>query len=147
MYYLGYISAESMPFNEIIITDILNKSRNNNPQLGITGILLHVEGCLLQLLEGDRENVEKLYNKISQDSRHTAIVRLIEGEQERRCFEDWSMGFKSLTIEESIALNNYLDLRTGKWKSIESRFEDRLNPILIFLKSFYLGDIGVGEGT
>ena len=52
---------------------ILRKSKANNPQLGVTGVLCFSEGIFLQVLEGGRSAVNRLYNRIVSDSRHTEV--------------------------------------------------------------------------
>ncbi len=55
---------------------ILRKSKANNPALGITGVLCFSEGIFLQVLEGGRSAVNRLYNRIAADPRHTDVELL-----------------------------------------------------------------------
>jgi Sensors of blue-light using FAD len=71
---------------------ILKKSKTNNTKDGVTGVLCFSEGIFLQVLEGGRSAVNRLYNRISQDARHTDVVLLNYDEVEERRFSGWSMG-------------------------------------------------------
>ncbi len=71
---------------------ILKKSKANNPQLGVTGVLCFSEGTFMQVLEGGRAAVNKLYNRIASDSRHTDVELLCYQEIGERRFAGWSMG-------------------------------------------------------
>jgi hypothetical protein len=71
---------------------ILKKSKANNPKAGITGALCFSEGIFIQVLEGGRAAVNKLYNRIARDDRHNDVVLLNYDEIEERCFAGWSMG-------------------------------------------------------
>ena len=46
----------------------------------------------LQVLEGGRTAVSKLYNRIASDARHTDVVLLNFDEIDERRFSGWSMG-------------------------------------------------------
>lgn len=71
---------------------ILKKSKANNPQLGVTGVLCFSEGTFMQVLEGGRAAVNQLYNRIASDSRHTDVELLCYQEIGERRFAGWSMG-------------------------------------------------------
>jgi hypothetical protein len=71
---------------------ILRKSKANNPALGVTGVLCFSEGIFLQVLEGGRGAVNKLYNRIASDARHTQVELLSYEEIGERRFAGWSMG-------------------------------------------------------
>jgi hypothetical protein len=74
------------------IQAIMEASRINNPRNGITGILCHSNHIYLQLIEGGREQVNALYNKILRDARHTDVVLLDYEEVVERRFSGWTMG-------------------------------------------------------
>lgn len=90
---LIYISAANRDFSEQELEELLAKARANNASLGITGMLLFHEGSFIQALEGPKDKVQALYEKIAEDDRHTETVVLYKGDQEEPDFESWSMGF------------------------------------------------------
>ena len=67
-------------------------SKANNPALGITGVLCFSEGIFLQVLEGGRSAVNRLYNRIAADPRHSEVELLCYEEIGERRFAGWSMG-------------------------------------------------------
>jgi hypothetical protein len=71
---------------------IVRKSKANNPSVGVTGVLCFSEGIFLQALEGGRSAVNKLYNRIATDPRHTDVELMCYEEIGERRFAGWSMG-------------------------------------------------------
>jgi len=59
-------------------------------------MLLYDDGSFLQVLEGEREPMSALYERILADRRHTSIMKLLEREIDERQFGDWKMGFVSV---------------------------------------------------
>lgn len=74
------------------IEAILEQSRRHNPAHGITGILCHGGDVFMQVLEGGRDNVSVLYNKIVRDERHRDVTLLYFIEVAERRFAGWTMG-------------------------------------------------------
>jgi len=87
-----YASRMQKALNAAAQNAILESSRKNNVKNGITGVLLSTGNVFVQLLEGGREEVSKLYNQIIIDPRHKDVVLLVYEEIAERRFEGWSMG-------------------------------------------------------
>lgn len=88
-----------------LIDAILARSRVTNPALGITGILCHGGDVFMQVLEGGREPVNELYNRIVRDPRHQNVTLLHYAEVAERRFSGWTMGQVNLArINPSIVL-------------------------------------------
>ncbi|RZS56796.1 BLUF domain-containing protein [Sphaerotilus mobilis] len=88
-----------------LIEAILARSRVHNPALGITGILCHGGDVFMQVLEGGREPVNQLYNRIASDPRHQDVTLLHYAEIAERRFSGWTMGQVNLArINPSIVL-------------------------------------------
>jgi hypothetical protein len=75
---------------------ILECSRHNNQAAGLTGMLLYANCRILQVLEGERAAVERVFTAILKDPRHNDISVISRDEIQQRSFRQWSMGFKSL---------------------------------------------------
>ncbi|MBN8489289.1 MAG: BLUF domain-containing protein [Burkholderiales bacterium] len=75
---------------------IVRQSRARNAELGVTGLLCHSEGVFVQVLEGGRAAVNRLYNQIVSDPRHKDVTLLAYTEISERRFAGWSMGQVSL---------------------------------------------------
>ena len=89
---LMYASRAVPAVDQEELLAILKKSKANNPKVGVTGALCFSEGIFLQVLEGGRNAVNQLYNRIAGDARHTDVVLLNYDEIEERRFAGWSMG-------------------------------------------------------
>ena len=71
----------------------LEKFRIKNQSKEITGVLCSGEGIFLQVLEGYRSDVNKLYANIHKDGRHSDIELLHYEEITERAFYAWSMDY------------------------------------------------------
>ena len=89
---LMYASRATETVRPEALHAILKKSTHNNPGVGVTGVLCFSGEIFLQVLEGGRSQVSKLYNRIAQDPRHTDVVLLSYDEIEERSFAGWAMG-------------------------------------------------------
>lgn len=107
-------AADSVNQNELVA--ILKKSKVNNADIGVTGVLCFSAGIFLQVLEGGRSPVSALYNRIANDPRHHDVVLLSYEEVDERRFAGWSMGRANLSrlnpalvmkCSESALLNPY----------------------------------------
>jgi len=110
MYYILYLSAVSDYLDDDELQNILSLSRKNNQMKNITGVLLYGNGQFIQLLEGDRDLLDKTFQKIKLDPRHLDITVIASGNLEKRCFPEWYMGFKPIRTESKEVLDGFLDL-------------------------------------
>lgn len=90
---LTYASRSSSDITPEQVRDIAEISQKNNVKTGITGALVFSDGIFLQKLEGERQTVNQLYEKILKDERHEETVILDYAEILSRDFTEWSMGF------------------------------------------------------
>jgi hypothetical protein len=98
-------AAESAP--DSLIENILQQARHKNPELGITGVLCHGGDVFLQALEGGRDSVNALYNRIVCDRRHRRVTLLTYEEIAERRFAGWTMGLVNLSKVNSSTLLKY----------------------------------------
>lgn len=134
LFQIVYSSASTTPGNREAVLKILDESIKNNPANGITGMLLAVDDCYLQVLEGEENDVRRLFSKILVDYRHQKIVKLYEKPIEHRYFREWSMGYAELSAPEVYTLpgcNNFFqsgktlsDLEESTAKKIIKGFRD-----------------------
>lgn len=102
---LLYASRAVEPLGTEVIEDILSSSRKGNPPMGITGLLCHSGDIFMQVLEGGRDAVSALYNRIAQDPRHRDVIVLQYEEITERRFAGWTMGQVNLNrVNPSILL-------------------------------------------
>ncbi|MFD2717278.1 BLUF domain-containing protein [Hymenobacter monticola] len=109
LHHLVYQSAATTGLNEAELTALLAQSRAWNHGHDLTGLLLYSNGDIMQVLEGPKEEVYYIFNRIAQDARHGRVVKLSDGPIAGRHFSQWSMGFKALKPEEFIHLQGYVD--------------------------------------
>ncbi len=102
---LLYASRSVEPLSAEVIDSILAKSRKDNPALGVTGLLCYSGDNFMQVLEGGRDTINALYNRIGRDPRHRDVVLLNYEEITERRFAGWTMGQVNLAkINPSILL-------------------------------------------
>ncbi len=109
---LVYVSASSGLFSDEELVKLLEKSRENNTRLDVTGMLLYKDGNFMQVLEGPENTVYKLYDHIGKDPRHKGVIVLYKENVTQRQFPDWSMGFKNLRnpdLAETPGYNAFLN--------------------------------------
>ena len=83
------------------IRSILEVSQRNNGRVGVTGALMFNSGCFAQVLEGSREAVEEVFERIQQDERHGDVSLLAFDRAPQRAFENWSMGFVGASVDDA----------------------------------------------
>jgi hypothetical protein len=65
----------------------------------------------MQLLEGEKKEVESLFGKIALDLRHEGLKILIKQESQERVFKDWNMGYRKIDKIETDIINSILPLQ------------------------------------
>ncbi|MEL6589359.1 MAG: BLUF domain-containing protein [Bacteroidota bacterium] len=111
IFQLVYLSQTIDLLSGSELDTILETSHFNNKGRNITGVLLYVDGNVIQLLEGDEYEVQRLYRKICQDHRHYGMIVLYQGFAETRLFPDWSMGYHRVSrFELEDQFGSHLDL-------------------------------------
>ena len=109
---LLYASRAATSDDPDVLGVILKQSRHNNPKMGITGVLCCSGGTFLQVLEGGRSTVSRLYNRIAGDPRHDDVVLLNYEEIAERRFAGWSMGQVNLARLNPALLLKYSETAT-----------------------------------
>jgi len=131
MYYLIYLSTAVKSITEDDLTAILEKSRLNNLEKQITGLLLYAEGAFIQVLEGDKKDVTYIFDKIIEDKRHKNVIVLITNDIDKRVFPNWQMGFSVIDQDKLAELEGYINPKK------DNLFNDDVeHPAIIIMKSF-----------
>jgi len=107
IYSLVYVSSAVELFTNDELEALLEKSRKNNHARDVTGMLLYKDGNFMQFLEGPRDNVVALSEKIKVDPRHHGMMVLLQEQKPERQFNEWSMGFKKYKSGEKITIPGY----------------------------------------
>jgi hypothetical protein len=104
---LVYYSISNTEITSEILSDILITSRDFNSKNNVTGCLLYHNKVFLQLLEGEKETVENLFEKIKEDKRHSNIILVVKEGVNKRLFTDWSMAFHELNSSK-MSINQFI---------------------------------------
>lgn len=131
MYNIIYISTAMQLFDEYELTILLDECREYNGQQGITGMLLYADGTFIQVLEGEKADVMRVFEKIKYDARHNNIIELAGGPLTERNFPQWEMGFASVNSVILQEFEGYINPVNGVFLNDHTR-----NAAMILLKSF-----------
>ena len=130
MHRIIYFSSATNLLTDNELHLLLDKSRIKNSQNDISGILIHIDGDILQVLEGEKEKIQNLFELIKLDPRHRTIIKVFNNEVSSRMFENWSMGYSQETIEDIRKNNNFSSLSMSELK------ENKGNIVTVFLETF-----------
>jgi hypothetical protein len=141
-----YFSKSIKQMQEDDLISLLQQSRDWNKQHNLSGMLVYMQGGFLsknagrfmQVIEGSKDEVDYIFGKIKQDSRHEQINIINYQPIEKRNFNDWQMGFQSVDVEAGNDVNGFFELNDDFLKS--EKFK-KSNMALNFLKSFYSTDM------
>lgn len=89
-----------------VLEQIAYISSGRNEKIGISGILLHADNTIVQVLEGERYAVLDLYDKIQRDKRHYEVRLVAQKETDTRMFANIPMAFKVVSGPEINAVLN-----------------------------------------
>jgi hypothetical protein len=92
IYYSKSTWKDGDPSLLVQLRDIVTSAQRNNARAGVTGFLIFDKTWFVQILEGDRANVNEIYNKISRDKRHGGLNIINMRDAETRSFPSWAMG-------------------------------------------------------
>src|SRR5690606_485615 len=106
---LLYASQAANALTPETLDAILGTARRRNPPEGITGLLCTSGDTFMQVLEGGREAVNRLYTRICQDARHRDLILLHYEEITERRFAAWTMGQVNLSRVNPSILLKYSD--------------------------------------
>ena len=101
--YVYVSTAEQLGQDDIAA--ILESCQRNNAAHQVTGLLLYNGRNFLQLLEGERNDLEWVMRRIEHDSRHHGISRLYDEPTSARACPDWLMKRIALGIQAKPAAN------------------------------------------
>ncbi|MEL7145997.1 MAG: BLUF domain-containing protein [Bacteroidota bacterium] len=136
LYSIIYTSNSTTVWTEKELTTLLNVAQSKNSVLGITGILMHINGKFIQVLEGENlSSLELLMSHIANDDRHTDLFELMKSPIDKRQFSKWTMGFLNCPDAEDFKdLSGYSDVDLF---INDLRKATGWSPAFEFLKMFY----------
>lgn len=99
LYQIIYVSQRACDDEEI--KKILEKSQTNNKEIEVTGLLMYTKDSFIQCIEGEKDNVNNLYDKIKKDDRHRNSVLISYRPIKKRDFPAWNMGEKNINVDNT----------------------------------------------
>ena len=128
-----YVSNALGGLSEGEIEVILERSRANNREADVTGILLHRDGSFMQLIEGPQAGLERTYATIRGDPRHTGIVEISNEPATAREFPNWSMAYRTRGFQAFADPDQFESLL----RPISPSTQSALSPAKLLLNRFW----------
>lgn len=92
MHRVVYLSRATVKMSDDDLTQLIEKAQERNSAAGLTGVVVHMQGRFLQVLEGRETAVHACFEHIRCDRRHTDIRVIQFGPVKSRAFRDWKIG-------------------------------------------------------
>ena len=109
------------------IKSLLRSSQKDNNKNGITGILLFSEGNFFQVLEGKKDVVIALFERIKQDSRHYDLISIFKKEISAPEFGNYEVEFFS---GDSIYDRNELEVYLQQVKKLNPSIQTSVSYLI-----------------
>ena len=93
IYEMLYVSTIAPAACVSVVSTIAMRSRVSNALRSITGMLIFDGIRFCQYLEGSKDELIALYERISKDSRHAAVTMIHHGPLQERRFKKFSLAF------------------------------------------------------
>ncbi|WP_158279890.1 BLUF domain-containing protein [Coraliomargarita sinensis] len=136
LYQIIYISTANAGLTEDSLLELLSASQKRNAARQITGILLHSDGNIIQVIEGPEAKVKGLYEKISDDPRHRGVTLISGRSVQRRDFPKFKMGFKRARSKDFKAqLPGFTDV-VEKGKVTDEELAGLSKLVSVFIRTF-----------
>ena len=97
-----YVSRAVGPQTGTVTAGILAAAQVHNTAHQVSGVLCQGQGLYLQVLEGERGEVNRLYALILLDRRHNDVQLLSFEEISQRRYPDWSMAHVRLPDDDAM---------------------------------------------
>ena len=124
---LIYVSIAKSDLKADDVVHILDNAKRRNEVNGLTGMLLFDEGQFWQVLEGEALFVQRTYERICLDKRHSNVTTLSFEENVEPKFKDFSMGHPvDLTAIQEPVLSKTLKTAGDKDKHTAKTASDEI---------------------
>lgn len=97
-----YVSRAVGPQTGTVTANILATASAHNAAHAVTGVLCQGQGLYLQVLEGDRGEINRLYGRILRDPRHHDVQLLAFDEITARRYPRWTMAHVLMPDENAM---------------------------------------------
>jgi len=134
MIHLIYVSSATNEMTDDELLYLLEQCRSRNLRQHVTGMLLYFERNFIQVLEGEKKDVEEIYDDIVDDDRNTGNILIAKEEIKERAFPGWSMGYKHITKGKKEELEEYTGFLDREMTPEQIAYKS--TDVLILLHSF-----------
>ena len=100
LYQIMYSSRAARTLASDDLELILDDARVGNERNAVTGALIFADGIFVQILEGERETLDRLLASISRDMRHRSMKVFYQCAITQRAFHDWRMAYLPVNVSE-----------------------------------------------
>jgi len=152
MHMIAYTSHYLGDINDIekVLADIVATAKENNPKHGITGVLIFDRDRFVQVIEGEKHELDGLLNIIKNDPRHDEIDVIFDVETEKQEFAEWNMdGFEiggHSQLDEKL-LENFRDTYLDNFKLSSVQIVGWIKKLIKDPERFSKVFTGSGEGA
>jgi len=108
------------------IAQILHTARESNKRAGLVGALYYGNGCFFQCLEGKKEKIDVLFEKLLKDGRHKDLKILSYEPIIKSGFSSWEMKYATIDNEVRSFLRQH-----GITKFDPYKFTDQMTTNLV----------------
>lgn len=126
-----YVSTAVREFGDDELEALLLGSRDYNRRSLVTGVMLYCHGNIMQCIEGPRQGLDAVFNRIKASRRHTDIFELMNQPIDQRVFESWEMGLARPSKSEMLALS------TANWTGLAGGGGMQLSEGMALLRTFW----------
>lgn len=124
-YAITYVSTATPELSNSGVEEVLEASKNWNNSHKITGMLLYSDGNFFQILEGEKDGVLGLFQKIKKDARHKNIIKIFDKEISEESFGGYDANIVSeKTRYDPVKIERYIEhievLDPGSQKAVKN---------------------------
>ncbi len=102
-----YKSIPSKDIGKSKFQELLQNSQERNRLHSVTGYIFLSKTKIVQLIEGDDVVINKLYDRIKLDNRHTEVSVILDKQIERRTMMNWNMAILDFWNDQKATFDEF----------------------------------------
>ncbi len=134
VFQLLYTSTAQQALSQSELDAILESAQRNNAKVDVTGFLIFDGTSFIQLLEGDEQNVQTVYQKIMGDPRHSQVEPLLQDIKPTRSLSNWAMAYTQLDTEGRRQSGGSMDASNAR--ELVSMLKQNATPMRLIIAEF-----------
>ena len=126
-----YTSNPKRKFTILELESLYDSSKRRNDRLHISGVLVMDDNLFFQILEGEENIVDGLYQKIKDDPRHKNINEVLNFYIKEKTFNEFGVGYSVVqNVDALYAFHQYVDFVAKNYKEHSSFFSNIISKLL-----------------